>query len=80
MEQILSKLAENSLLASLLVVCLVAVYYLFGKYTQEVSKNNDLQEKRISDYKEMKDAVLELLKEIKQTTTSTLQSIMNRKE
>ena len=76
---LIADLGKNGLLALLLALSLIAIIFLFNRYTESIKRNDELQEKRLADYKEMKDIVLKLLESIKQTTDTTLQSLLTTK-
>jgi hypothetical protein len=79
-ENLLTELGKNGPWAILLALAIIAIVFLFNRYTDSIKKNDELQEKRLADYKEMKDIVLELLKSIKQTTDTTLQSLLTKRK
>lgn len=69
---LLTQLAQNGLLALLLAISYGAVGYLFLRYKESQKQNDDLQEKRIADYKEMSDKYARLADEFKATLSNTI--------
>ncbi len=78
--ELLNQLASNGLLALLLAIAYVAVWFLFVQYRASLKDNDLLQEKRISDYKEFTDKYTTLAEVVRSTLTTTVDALKGKKD
>lgn len=77
--ELLTQLAQNGLLALLLAISLSAIAYLFVQYRGAQQQNDMLQEKRISDYKELADKYAHLVEGSKATLDTAISLMQKNK-
>lgn len=76
--ELLNQLAQNGLLALLLAIAYAAIAYLFLQYRLAQKCNDELQEKRITDYKEFATQYAKLADSVKTTLDTTIEVLKTK--
>lgn len=76
--ELLTQLAQNGLLALLLAIAYAAIAFLFVQYKFAQKCNDELQEKRLADYKEFTGAYSKLADSMKTTLDMTIKVMRDK--
>ena len=70
--ELINQLAQNGLLALLLAIAYAAIAFLFLQYRLAQKFNDELQEKRLADFKEFSIQYANLADSMKETLKTTI--------
>lgn len=75
MEQLIKQITENSILGALLIISLFVIRFLYNENKSIQLELRTLQDKRLEDMRESRDAILHPLQALQNTVNTILNTV-----